>query len=146
MSWLPKRKVVIPVDFSETSLEAISTAVEMAASPSDVHAVHVLIPLEGLSPGVIWGEVNDESREKAVRKTFATYAHEHGLDGVQFDVKFGDPGFLITEFATDLAADLIVISSHGYGGFKRLVLGSVAERVIRHADCPVLVLRRSDAE
>ena len=146
MPWLPKRKVVIPVDFSETSLEAIATAVELAAAPSDVYAVHVLVPLEGLSPGVVWGEVNDESREKAVRESFSTYANEHGLDGVHFEVKFGDPGFLITEYATDIAAELIVISSHGYGGFKRFVLGSVAERVIRHAECPVLVLRRSDAE
>ncbi len=146
MSWLPKQKVVIPVDFSDTSLAAISTAVEMAASPADVHVVHVLVPLEGLSPGVVWGEVNDESREKAVRKSFAEYTAENNLEGVQFIVQFGDPGFMITEYATDVGADLIVIPSHGYGGFKRLVLGSVAERVIRHADCAVLVLRRSDAE
>ena len=98
MSWLPKQKVVIPVDFSDTSLAAISTAVEMAASPADVHVVHVLVPLEGLSPGVVWGEVNDESREKAVRKSFAEYAAENGLDGVQFIVQFGDPGFMITEY------------------------------------------------
>ena len=49
--------------------------------------------------------------------------------------------------APDLeSADLIVISSHGYHGVKRILLGSVAETVIRHASCAVLVLRRSDAE
>jgi len=146
MAWLPKHKIVVPVDFSDTSLSAIATAVELAASPGDVHVLHVLVPLEGLSPGVVWGEVNDESREKGVRETFAADAREHGLEGVQFNVNFGDPGFMITEYATEIEAELIVIPSHGYGGFKRLVLGSVAERVIRHAHCPVLVLRRSDAD
>jgi len=146
MSWLPKQKVVVPIDFSEMSMDAISTALELVEKPSDVHVLHVLVPLEGLSPGVVWGEINDESREKSVRKSFAKSADEHGWGDVQFEVEFGDPGFLITDHAEKIGADLIVISSHGYGGFKRLVLGSVAERVIRHAECGVVVLRRSDAE
>ena len=70
---------------------------------------------------------------------------ENDLDIVKAHVLTGDPGTTITDYANEHAADLIVIPSHGYHGMKRLVLGSVAERVIRHAHCSVLVLRRSDA-
>jgi nucleotide-binding universal stress UspA family protein len=57
-----------------------------------------------------------------------------------------NPGTEIAEYADEIGADLIVIPSHGYHGVKRLLLGSVAERVIRAAHCSVLVLRRSDAD
>ena len=57
-------------------------------------------------------------------------------------VREGDPGLMIADYAADVQADLIVMPSHGYHGVKRLLLGSVAERVLRHANCPVLVLRR----
>ena len=67
-------------------------------------------------------------------------------EGVTFDVRVGQPGHEICEQARRTGADLIVISSHGYHGVKRFLLGSVAEAVIRHADVAVLVLRRADAE
>ncbi|MEZ6094353.1 MAG: universal stress protein [Pirellulaceae bacterium] len=59
---------------------------------------------------------------------------------------FGDPGSEITRFAKENDAGLIVISSHGRTGVSRLLLGSVAERVVRLAPCPVLVLRDDSAE
>ena len=65
---------------------------------------------------------------------------------VTFDVTIGQPGHEICEYADETNADMIVISSHGYHGMKRFLLGSVAEVVIRHAHVPVLVLRRADAE
>ena len=58
----------------------------------------------------------------------------------------GQPGTEIGRYVTEVGAELIVIPSHGYGGFKRLLLGSVAEQVVRSADCAVLILRRPDAE
>jgi len=146
MSWLPKQKVVVPIDFGETSFDAIKTALDLVDGAENVVVAHILIPLDGLSPGVVWGKINDESREAAVRKTFDKHRQEQGLPEVRFEVRFGDPGLEITDLARDEKADLIVIPSHGYDGVKRLVLGSVAERVLRHSNCPVLVLRRSDAE
>ncbi len=146
MAWLPRQKVIVPIDFSDTSMDAIPVAVELASSTADVHVLHVLVPLEGLSPGVVWGEVTDQSRETAVRDSFAKQAAKLNLPETRFDVRFGDPGTEITNYAKQVGADLIVIPSHGYGGLQRFVLGSVAERVIRHAECEVLVLRRSDAE
>jgi nucleotide-binding universal stress UspA family protein len=64
---------------------------------------------------------------------------------VQAHVLTGDPGTTITDYANEQSADLIVIPSHGYHGINRIVLGSVAERVLRHANCPVLVTRRLDS-
>jgi nucleotide-binding universal stress UspA family protein len=56
-------------------------------------------------------------------------------------VAFGDPGQRITAYAEEVGADVIVMPSHGRTGLKRLLLGSVAERVLRLAHCPVLVLK-----
>ena len=146
MAWLPKKTVVVPVDFSDNSADAVATALEMVAEPAAVHLVHVLFPLDSVSPGVVWGEVNDETREKAVRQCFEKFLAENKISSVNVDVLIGDPGLEISEFAEKLGAELVVIPSHGYHGVKRLFLGSVAERVIRHALCPVLVLRRQDAD
>jgi nucleotide-binding universal stress UspA family protein len=58
------------------------------------------------------------------------------------EVRIGDPGAEIVKVATELKAGLIVMPSHGRTGLKHLLLGSVAERVVRTATCPVLVLRK----
>ena len=61
---------------------------------------------------------------------------------VIFQVQFGDPGHGITDYAEEVGADVIVMPSHGRTGLRRLLIGSVAERVLRLAHCPVLVLRK----
>ncbi|REJ87282.1 MAG: universal stress protein [Planctomycetota bacterium] len=146
MSWQPRNSIVVPIDFSESAADAIRTANELADDPSHVHLVHVLVPLDAVSPGVAFGQTSDETREKHVR----TYAKEFfataGIEETPFDVRFGHPGDEIIEYADSKQADLIVIPSHGFHGLKRFVLGSVAEQVIRHANCAVLVLRRRDAD
>lgn len=146
MSWLPKSKIIVPVDFSGESEQAIQTALEMVENPANVHLVHVLSPLDTVSPGVVWGDITDESREQAVHECFEKFLEERNISGVTTVVRFGNPGLEIAEYAEQSAADLVIIPSHGYQGVKRMLLGSVAERVIRHVPCCVLVLRRSDAE
>ena len=146
MSWLPKQTVVVPVDFSGESGAAIQTALEFVEDPSRLRLLHVLFPLDNVSPGVVWGEIDDATRERDVRQYCTQLLEEKGISGLTFDVRFGDPGLEIAEYAAQVSADLIVIPAHGYHGVKRLLLGSVAERVIRHAHCPVLVLRRGDAD
>lgn len=146
MSWLPKQKVVVPVDFSADSPETVKVAIEMAASPENVHLLHVLFPLENAAPAVIWGKVDNETRKKNVQKAFAELIKTNGFDGVHTAIEVGDPGLEIADYAERHKADLIVIPSHGYHGVKRVILGSVTERVLRHAACPVLVLRTHNAE
>lgn len=138
--------ILVPVDFSEASTGAIGEAVELAGDSTKVHLLHVLPPLESISPGVVWGDVTDANREAAVRKHAETFLADHGFGEVTFDVRIGQPGHEICVYAKQTQADLIVISSHGYHGIKRFLLGSVAETVIRHAEVAVLVLRRIDAE
>lgn len=142
-----KRDVIlVPVDFSEQSVNAIREAVELAGEKGGVRLLHVLPPLESISPGVVWGDVSDDTREQHVREYAQTFLAEHGFQDLVFDVRIGPPGHTIADYAVDSGTDLIVISSHGYHGMKRMLLGSVAEAVIRHAHCAVLVLRRTDAQ
>ena len=143
MSWLPKQCVVVPVDFSGESEAAIRTALELTDSPENVRLLH---PLDGMSPGVVWGDMDDKKREVAVRKHCDQYLSGHGFPQLALEIRFGHPGEEIPDYAQENSADLIVIPSHGRHGMRRFVLGSVAERVLRYAPCPVLVLRRRDAD
>lgn len=143
---MTRDNILVPVDFSEASINAIGEAIDLAEDPSNVHLLHVLPPLESISPGVVWGDVTDSHREEAVGKYADEFISKHGYEGVTFDVCVGQPGYEICEHARRTKAELIVISSHGYHGIKRFLLGSVAESVIRHAETAVLVLRRADAE
>jgi nucleotide-binding universal stress UspA family protein len=118
----------------------------MVASPADLHVIHVLVPLDYVHPGALTPAFDESERQQVARRHLDEFLARLGLSKVQAVVRLGDPGLDITEYANEIEADLIVISSHGYHGVKRFLLGSVAERVIRHAHCPVLVLRRPDAD
>lgn len=146
MSSFTSESIVVPIDFSEASATAIRTALDIAGDPAKVHVLHVLLPLESVSPGSVWGTVNDQTREEAVNEYFERFLQDNQIDGVDVTVRFGNPGLEIVDYARELGADLIVMPSHGYYGMKRLVLGSVTERVLRHAPCSVFVLRRDEGE
>jgi nucleotide-binding universal stress UspA family protein len=98
--------------------------------------------LEPAEPGVIWQTVDDAGRglhaEEALGKVLADVGH----GGVKIIVRFGDPGHEIARHAEEIAADLVVIPSHGRSGISRILLGSVTERVVRLAHFPVLVLKK----
>jgi len=138
--------VVVPIDFSEESPPAIAAALNVAAGPGCLHLVHVMPPLETMSPGFLVGDITDESRRQKVTAALRKLAADAGAGEATLVALIGTPGLEITDYARRQRADLIVIPSHGYHGVKRLFLGSVAERVIRHASCDVLVIRRRDAE
>ena len=142
MKWLPRKTVVVPIDFSDDSLAAMDTAREMVEDLADLHAVHVLPVLEPNDPGVIWYNIDDASRSRhageALRKELVGRGHE----GMEVAVRFGDPGHEIARYAEEVAAGLIVVSRHGQSGLKQILIGSVTERVVRLAHCPVLVLKK----
>lgn len=142
MSWLPKNTVVVPVDFSEESLAAVSTARSLVNSSANLHLIHVLPDLVPTEPGVIWEIVDDLQRRKDAESALRNKIQGTSAEGANVTVAFGDPGREITDFAERQKAELIVIPSHGRTGLTRLLLGSVAERVVRLAHCPVLVLRK----
>ncbi len=138
--------VVVPIDFSEASPQAVSKALDLVVGPTSLHLIHVMQPLETMSPGVLLGNLTDDVRRQRVTDALTTFAAEHGATEATLAAAIGTPGLEIADYAKRVSADLIVIPSHGYHGVKRLFLGSVAERVLRHAPCNVLVLRRCDAE
>jgi nucleotide-binding universal stress UspA family protein len=135
MSWLPKTCVVVPYDFSERSAQALEIARDMVADLSQVHVIHVLPVITASDPGMIWDVVDNEARQRDATKAFHDY---HKAD---IHIAIGDPGLEIAAYAEKLKADLIVMPSHGRSGVPRLLIGSVAERVVRLAHCPVLILR-----
>ena len=138
--------VIVPIDFSEESPRAIAAALQFVDSDTHLHLIHVMPPLETMSPGFIMGNLTDDIRRQRVQEALGELAAASNASDATLAVAIGTPGLEIADYARAQAADLIVIPSHGYQGVKRLFLGSVAERVLRHAPCNVYVVRRSDAE
>lgn len=142
MPWLPKKSVIVPVDFSEGSFAAVTTALQLVAAPADVHVVHVLPTVEPNDLESMWMTADRGARELHTRKTIDEQLTAQNVKGVKIHVLFGDPGNEIAEFAKAQSAELVVLPSHGRTGLTRLLIGSTAERVVRLCHCPVLVLRK----
>jgi nucleotide-binding universal stress UspA family protein len=142
MALAPKKHVIVPVDFSDASFDAVREARTLVESPDAVEVVHVLPMLSPMDPGVVWDAWNDDSRRSHATDALRKRLDERGLTGVRITALIGDPAREIAHLAETRKTDLIVIPSHGRTGAARVLIGSVAERVVRHAHCPVLVLRQ----
>ena len=142
MPWLPKKLVVVPYDFSDDARAAIDTALQLVASPADVRIVYAMQDLSPLEMGEMWTAVDDQVRRDHALKAMREKLADPALAQIPLEVVFGDPGHSVTHYASDVKADLIVLPSHGRTGIGRLLIGSVAERIVRYAHCPVLVLRK----
>jgi len=145
MSWLPRESVVVPIDFSDDSFAALLVAGELAGDPAHVHAIHVLPRLEPTDPGVIWHTIDDQGRSEHAAEALRSELQKRGCRAGQIVVRFGDPGHEIARYAEEVSAGLVVTSSHGLSRLERLLIGSVADRVVRLAHCPVLVLKKQPA-
>jgi nucleotide-binding universal stress UspA family protein len=144
MAGLNPKRTVVPIDFSDLSYAALDRALEIAGDRGEVHVIHVLIELSTMEPGNLYGTLTDAERIKSTEEFMRKKLVDKKYAGVQVHATVGDAGREITAFAEREGADLIVIPSHGYGLLKHMLLGSVAERVVRLAHCPVLVLRSGD--
>jgi len=143
---IPPEKIVVPTDFSDLSLEALQTALDLAGGDATrLHVVSVLVPVVPPSPGIVWGTIDDQVRLTRVREALDELLEQRGLTAATSHVLIGTPGTMVAELATELDASLIVVTSHGRTGIVRAALGSVAERVVRLAKCPVLVLKPTPA-
>ena len=142
MSYFPKRSVVVPVDFSPESLAAVEVGRALVDSPQHLHVVHVLIDITPLEAGEVWGVIDPQARVEQVEKILREKLASPQYQGLQMAVLLGEPAHGIANYAQEKHAELIVIPSHGRTGITRLLIGSVAERVVRLAHCPVLVLRK----
>lgn len=141
MSWLKKNSVLIPIDFSELSYEAIAPAREFVETVASLHIIHVLSPLHPADPAALWDTLSDDDRKQKVKAFLTEKLDELGYQGTGIEVAIGDPAGQIVDYAKEIEADLIVMPSHGRKGARRFLLGSVAERVMRISLCPVLILK-----
>ena len=141
MSLLSKNRVLFPTDFSELASVAQDLTLEFVEDPTHLYIVHVLSPLSPLEPGVVWEGMNNETRKQNVEKTFYTKFDSAAYQQVNFDVLFGKTSKQIVDYAKDKDIDLIVIPAHGQDNLEHFILGSVTERVVRSAHCPVYVWR-----
>ena len=138
-------KILVPIDFTDESFAAVDVAIDLAGGASKVTVLHVLPEQDQFDYDLLIQAIDHAKHrnqtESALRQRFDDSQHRE----LNVEVTFGDPGRRITEVAEVRHADMIVMPSHGRTGLKRLYLGSVAERVVRLAHCPVLVLRNGQA-
>lgn len=144
MSWFEKKCVVVPIDFSEDSFRAVEVAKEFVEMESNIHLIHVTQPWNEHVIGGSWGQETEEERVNSIEKKMRDRLHEMNHENVGIIIKIGSPPVEITRYAEEIEAELIVMPSQGKTGLKHFALGSVAERVVRKAHCPVLVLRQKD--
>ncbi|TWT83920.1 Stress response protein NhaX [Planctomycetes bacterium CA13] len=142
MAGLHPKKTVVPMDFSELSLNALNTAVEIAGDSGSVEVIHVLPPILVMESNDLYGSVTDSDRKDATKARLKKQLADDKYANVRIRVAVGDPGHEIVACAKRESADLIIMPSHGHGFLKHMWLGSVAERVVRTSCCPVLVLRQ----
>lgn len=130
--------LLVPVDLADPDRTAVDQALALASSPNRVHVVSVLAPTElspmAPDPSVKVSTQRAELREWLSAQGFPLDLRTHVVVGVL-------AATAICELATSANADLVVIASHGRRGLSRLLLGSVAEQVVRQAPCAVLVCR-----
>ena len=140
MSFLPKKRVLVPCDFSDASLDAVRQARDMVADETGLWVAYVAPDLHPADPTEIWD--SGEERLKRARESLVDKVAELGVGNVNIVVKCGDAGHELASLAEENDIELVVIPSHGRRGLKRILLGSVTERVLRLSPCPVLVLKR----
>jgi len=140
---IPVDRLVLPIDFSDPSMSVLDAISELVGSPEGLHLMYVINDLTDLNPALVLTPDGEERAERA-RSALRRHAAEHGLEGCHVSVShsIGNPAPAIVEYAEAVEADLIAIAASGRTGLSRVLLGSVAERVVRFAKCPVLVIRK----
>jgi nucleotide-binding universal stress UspA family protein len=140
------KRILVPIDFSRPSLKAIPYALGIARQfGSDVHLLHVVDTTEYPPPTLLTLPLvpQAELNRRLLKQLRATAGMYHTGGGTIHVLKLreGRAYAEICAAARRLNADLIVIATHGYTGYKHMFLGSTAERVVQHSRCPVLVVR-----
>jgi nucleotide-binding universal stress UspA family protein len=142
-------KICCAIDFSESSRLALEQAADLAArSGAELTLVHVHVPIPHAALDVLTGAPEGASAAaQELEKLLSQWrADAERLSGraARVALRSGDPADQLVKFARESGSDLVVVGTHGRRGLRRLVLGSVAERVLRTAPCPVLAVRPTE--
>jgi nucleotide-binding universal stress UspA family protein len=138
------KNILVPIDFSEHAAHALDYAAALAAQlDARIHLVHAItIPLNGvreMAHSATLIEQAAKETQAALDEVATRYRDRVSMAPVRVEV--GDAREVIDQVAEKIGADLIVMGTHGRRGVKRVLLGSVAEAVVRSAPCPVLTVR-----
>ena len=143
------RKILCPIDFSQHAELVVEWAIHLAQEHDSevllLHAYHLPVEFQQLEgaylPADFWESVKEEAE-----RSLAIYAESARAMSVSVReiVREGYPASVIQEEAREENADMIVMGSRGLSGLKHLLLGSIAERVVQKAHCPVLTLNHPD--
>ena len=147
---MPKiKRILVPVDFSPSSLKALDYAADFAKPLGAelctlfvIEPIYYAVPdLAGAAAGAVGGLLEEQrkSAKTQLERLQGRYARKQIK--LRTLLQTGTPYQAITDAAKSLKADMIVMSTHGRTGVTHLLLGSVAERVVRSATCPVLTIR-----
>src|SRR5215217_3702864 len=143
------RSILLPTDFSECASHALSYATELARdSGAKLFCVHVIEPVmptvgyTGITEPLPVADISEQLEDSATRE-LPKIADCEECDGLEIEevIAHGDAASEIVRVARERDVDLIVIASHGRTGWGRILFGSTAESVVRHASCPVLVVK-----
>jgi universal stress protein A len=142
------RSILVPTDFSAPARQALRHAVALAEQfGAKLTLLNVVEPI-GATPDFAYNPLvlDNEKVIAAALDHLKRLPEKEGIDPVLIEktvARSGPPYSEICDAAKALKSDLIVIATHGYTGLKHVFLGSTAERVVRHAPCPVFVVRAS---
>jgi len=143
------RRILVPVDFSDCSKKALQYAVPFArqfeATLVLLHVVQPYLPVPEMGT-VDVALMETQMRAGGIKGLAAMKESLAGEVPVETELRVGNPQIEITRAVRDLGADLIILSTHGRSGLAHIFMGSVAERVVRHSPCPVLVVREREHE
>jgi nucleotide-binding universal stress UspA family protein len=139
----PFKKILAPVDFDPSSLKALELAAKIVKDNDGTVSILHIVPVEMDVTGMPQ-YVDLIKRQENLDREKLTAIAKQSLAEVKWEIldQMGDPADVIVEVAAKLPADLIVMVSHGRRGLARLVEGSIAEKVLRSAPCPVLAVRQ----
>jgi universal stress protein A len=147
---LPFKRILCPTDFSEPAFKAIKAAGELAEKFSaELILIHVVgaIPALDTPTGMVGFDVSAYQKEltDSAEKSLQERLEKHIPGGVTARalVVHGEAAHEIVRAAKEEGVDLIVVSTHGATGWRERIFGSVTEKVVRHAECPVLTVHRS---
>jgi nucleotide-binding universal stress UspA family protein len=148
------RSILLPTDFSDCGNYALHYAASLArtfgASIICVHVIEPMVPTvgySGMTEPLPIADITDQLEDSAERELPKLGSCEEcaGLE-VEEVIAHGEAASEIVRLAKERNVDLIVVSSHGRTGLGRILFGSTAEAVVRHASCPVLVVKPSQEE
>jgi nucleotide-binding universal stress UspA family protein len=141
------QRILAPTDFSELSTQGLTSALELADTfGAKLLLLHVVepppYPVEGIVPSHLGATLLDDLERQAGRELAQMLSDTHGSKvEVMRRVVVGIPYRKIVEVAEEEKSDLIVMTTHGRTGLSHLVMGSVTEKIVRTAPCPVLTIR-----